>query len=89
MSNKKQERSKVTQEITSERYLIINNKGGFLKNKPVYDGAFTYPDPTPFVFTEDVFEAYAENNTPGAYRIFWYYGPGKNQITILAITPHP
>ena len=38
---------------------------------------------------EEVFEAYAENNTPGAYRIFWHYGPGKNAITILAITPHP
>ena len=34
-------------------------------------------------------EAYAQNRTPGAYRIFWCYGPGKNQITIIAITPHP
>lgn len=38
---------------------------------------------------EEVFEAYAENNTPGAYRIFWYYGPAKRAITIIAITPHP
>lgn len=38
---------------------------------------------------EEVFESYAQNNTPGAYRIFWYYGPGKSVITILAITPHP
>jgi len=38
---------------------------------------------------ETVFESYAQNNTPGAYRIFWFYGPGKNKITILAITPHP
>jgi len=38
---------------------------------------------------EDVFEAYAENNTPAAYRIFWHYGPNKNEITIIAITPHP
>ena len=38
---------------------------------------------------EVIFEAYAENNTPGAYRIFWYYGPEKHMITILAITPHP
>lgn len=36
-----------------------------------------------------VFEAYAENNTPAAYRIFWHYGPDKNEITIIAITPHP
>ena len=45
---------------------------------------------------EKVFEAYAENNTPGAYRIFWHYGPdetkGKKRtpvITIVAITRHP
>jgi hypothetical protein len=36
-----------------------------------------------------VFEAYIQHRTPGAYRLFWCYGPGKNQITILAITPHP
>ena len=38
---------------------------------------------------EKIFEAYAEQSTPVAYRIFWYYGPSKNQITIIAITPHP
>jgi len=38
---------------------------------------------------EEVFEAYVQNQTPGAYRIFWYYGPEKNQISIVAITPHP
>ena len=36
-----------------------------------------------------VFEAYAQNQTPGAYRIFWCYGPQKSQITIIAITAHP
>lgn len=38
---------------------------------------------------QEVFEAYSQNRTPGAYRVFWYYGPGKGQITILAMTPHP
>jgi hypothetical protein len=37
----------------------------------------------------DVFESYAQNKTPGAYRIFWTYGPIKEEITILAITSHP
>ena len=36
-----------------------------------------------------VFESYAQNKTPGAYRIFWHYGPGKSEVTILAIIPHP
>jgi len=36
-----------------------------------------------------IFEAYAEQNTPAAYRVFWYYGPNKQEITVIAITPHP
>jgi hypothetical protein len=36
-----------------------------------------------------VFEAYAQNDTPGAYRVFWCYGPQKGEITIITITPHP
>ena len=44
-----------------------------------------------------VFEAYAQQNTPAAYRVFWHYGPNEVDkkgkripiITILAITPHP
>jgi len=38
---------------------------------------------------EEVFESYVENKTPGAYRVFWCYGPPQRIITILAITPHP
>ena len=43
----------------------------------------------PFDPDGKVFEAYAQNRTPGAYRIFWCYGPEKGEITIIAITPHP
>ncbi len=38
---------------------------------------------------EKVFEAYAENKTPAAFEVFWFYGPGAGQMTIVAITPHP
>ena len=38
---------------------------------------------------EKVFEAYVQQKTLAAYRIFWYYGPDRKQITIVAITPHP
>jgi len=38
---------------------------------------------------EKVFEAYVEQNTPGAYRLLWYYGPSQGIITIFVITPHP
>ena len=44
-----------------------------------------------------VLEAYVQQKAPGAYRVFWHYGPdeiGKDGkripiITIIAITPHP
>ncbi len=38
---------------------------------------------------EEVFESYAEQNTPAVYRVFWHYGPEKGRITIIAIASHP
>lgn len=43
----------------------------------------------PYDEDKKVFEAYAQNKTPGAYRVFGCYGPDRTQITIIAITPHP
>ena len=36
-----------------------------------------------------VWESYLENNTPRAGRIFWVYGPEKNDITVIGLEPHP
>jgi hypothetical protein len=36
-----------------------------------------------------VFESYLENNNPRAYRMFWVYGPGKGEITVVGLEPHP
>ena len=45
---------------------------------------------------EEVFEAYVQNQTPGAYRVFFHYGPDRTEgkrriavVTVFAITPHP
>ena len=40
-------------------------------------------------FGAEVFESYAQNKTPGAYRVFWCYGPGHSELYIIAMTPHP
>jgi hypothetical protein len=40
-------------------------------------------------FGVKVWQSYLENNTPGAGRIFWAYGPDRQQITILAVERHP
>src|SRR5438067_1959578 len=63
-----------------------------LAGDPRHPGLRTYQYHSfkhPYDEDQKVFEAYAQNRTPGAYRLFWCYGPGKNQITIIAITPHP
>jgi len=36
-----------------------------------------------------VFEAYVQNRTPSDHRLFWCYGSGNGEITLIAITPHP
>lgn len=36
-----------------------------------------------------VWQSYLENRTPAAGRLFWVYGPEKQQITIIGIEPHP
>ena len=38
---------------------------------------------------EEILESDAENSIAATYRIFWFYGPGKKVITVIAITPHP
>lgn len=40
-------------------------------------------------YGKDVWESYLQNHTPSAGRLFWAYGPGKNDITILGVEPHP
>ena len=36
-----------------------------------------------------VWQSYLENNTSAARRMFWAYGPGRQEITILGLEPHP
>lgn len=70
---------------------------GFLEVNPRHPGLNTHKYTSlAGANGEEVFAAYAQNNTPGAYRIFWHYGPddmAKRKrtavITIIAITPHP
>ncbi|MGH8828812.1 MAG: hypothetical protein ACRDVZ_14685 [Jiangellaceae bacterium] len=38
---------------------------------------------------EEVWESYVENRTPGAWRIWWMYGPKPDTLTIITIGPHP
>ena len=73
-----------------KRYKAVAKALRLLSENPRHPGLQTQPY---FSFSgpnkEKVFEAYAEQNTPAAYRIFFYYGLSRGEITIFAITPHP
>ena len=36
-----------------------------------------------------LWESYVENNTASAWRIFWEYGPGADELTLITVGPHP
>ena len=70
----------------------INKALAYLQTNPRRSSLHTHvfsAFENPFEPAGKVFEAYAQNKTSGAYRIFWCYGPEKSQITIIAITLHP
>jgi hypothetical protein len=73
-----------------KKYKKVLKTLAFMEVNPRHPGLKTHKyDSFSGLNGEEVFEAYVENNTPGAFRVFWSYGPGQGVITILAITPHP
>ncbi len=64
---------------------------GLLQLDPNYPGLNVHPykgQPCPHRGT--LLIAYAQNKTPGAWRIFFCYPPEtRGRILIVAITPHP
>lgn len=75
---------------SSKRFKAVMKALGYLETHPRHPSLNTHKHK---VFSKEIglegFEAYAENNCPGAYRIFWYYGSEKNMITIVSIVQHP
>jgi hypothetical protein len=71
---------------------------GYLETNPNTNSLHTHPYKSlSQYYGVKVFESYIQQNTPGAYRVFWYYGPDETNdkgkripiITIIDITPHP
>ncbi len=73
-----------------KRYKAVKKTITFLAKNPRHNSLQTHEySSLKGPNNKKVFEAYAEQNTPAAYRVFWYYGPSKGIITIIAITSHP
>jgi hypothetical protein len=73
----------------AKRLKAVRKTLGFLETNPRHPSLQTHEFKSlSAALGSKTFEAYAEQNTPAAYRVFWHYGPEKQQITIFAITRH-
>jgi hypothetical protein len=73
-----------------KQYKAVKRTLGYLAENPRHPSLQTHPyESFKGPSGEKVFEAYAEQDTPGAYRIFFYYGKQRGEIVILAVVPHP
>ena len=72
------------------RYNAVKKTLKYLSKNPHHNSLQTHP----FLSLEGpnrekVFEAYAQQNTPAAYRVFWYYGSKRGTIVLLTNPAHP
>ena len=72
------------------RYNTVRKTLKYLGKDPHHNSLQTHP----FLSLEGpngekVFEAYAQQKTPAAYRVFWYYGSKRGTIIVFAITSRP
>ncbi len=85
---RKQNKSSKIEGLFKQVYKTVN----LLKSNPRHPGLHTHEYDSiehPYDSKQKVFEAYVQNNTAAAYRVFWCYGPAQKQITIIDITAHP
>ena len=73
-----------------KRFKAVSKALRFLQENPRHPGLQTHEfSSLKGSGGEKIFEAYAEQDTPAAYRIFFFYGRHKGEIVVVAVTPHP
>ncbi|MCC8051601.1 MAG: hypothetical protein LIP10_13260 [Clostridiales bacterium] len=82
-----------TEKISKKDELLYQKWGKALKKlseNPFYPSLQSHEIiPLSRRYGEKVWQSYLENKTSGAMRMFWIYGPGKQEITIIGLEPHP
>lgn len=74
----------------AKRYKAVQEAFKKLKRNPKYPSLQTHPySSLKGPNGEKVFEAYAEQDTPAAYRVFFHYGSERGVISIISIERHP
>ncbi len=71
-------------------YKKLRKALGFLAANPRHPGLASHDiDALSRRYGERVWQSYLENRTPPAGRLFWVYGPGRDEITVIGLEPHP
>jgi len=78
----------------SKKELSLYNKWGkamrLLSQDPSYPSLHTHDiEPLTKRYGVKVWQSYLENNTSHAMRMYWVYGPDRQDITIIGLEPHP
>ena len=78
----------------SKKELALYNKWGkamrLLSQDPSYPSLHTHDvEPLTKRYGVKVWQSYLENNTSRAIRMYWVYGPDRQDITIIGLEPHP
>ena len=85
---------KKTAGTISKKELALYNKWGkamrLLSQDPSYPSLHTHDiEPLTKRYGIKVWQSYLENNTSRAMRMYWVYGPDRQDITIIGLEPHP
>lgn len=85
---------KKTAGTISKKELVLYNKWGkamrLLSQDPSYPSLHTHDiEPLTKRYGVKVWQSYLENNTSRAMRMYWVYGPDRQDITIIGLEPHP
>lgn len=71
-------------------YKKMGKAMAFLSNDPKHPGLHSHEiEALSRRYGVKVWQSYLENKTSGAGRIYWIYGPEKQDITIIGLEPHP
>lgn len=78
----------------SKKESTLYNKWGkamrLLSQDPSYPSLHTHDiEPLTKRYGVKVWQSYLENNTSRAMRMYWVYGPDRQDITIIGLEPHP
>ena len=79
--------------ISKEDKILYKKWGQALKHlsiNPKYPGLESHDiDELTMRYGIKVWQSYLENKNSKARRMFWVYGPDKQDITIIGLDPHP